>query len=156
MDTDETNQPALPSSESIGFLIRDSMLLLQKLLRTYLAQHDISTAQWFLLRVLWEEEGLSQRELSERVNTTEPTTQSALLRMERQGIVRRAKNPDDRRANRIYLTPKGRKLEAKLIPYAIEVVNVAAQGLSEDELKVLKGLINRVRGNLLEATKKID
>ena len=79
-----------------------------------------------------------------------------MLRMERQGVIRRAKNPDDRRANRIYLTPKGRKLEAKLIPYAIEVVNVAAQGLSVDELATLKRLINRVRGNLLEATKKAD
>ena len=156
MNDDESRKPSLPSSESIGFLIRDSMLLLHKLLRTYLARHDISTAQWFLLRVLWEEEGLSQRELSERVNTTEPTTQSALLRMERQGIIRRAKNPDDRRANRIYLTPKGRKLEAKMIPYALEVVNAAAAGLSDDELKTLKTLINRVRGNLIEATKQLD
>ena len=148
MNDEEPTKPALPSSESIGFLVRDSMLLLHKLLRTHIGRHDISTAQWFLLRVLWEEEGLSQRELSERVNTTEPTTQSALLRMEKQGIIRRAKNPNDRRANRIYLTPKGRKLEAKMIPYAIQVVDVAARGLSAAEVATLKALINRVRANL--------
>ena len=150
MTDEEPRGPSLPSSESIGFLIRDSMLLLHKLLRTYIGRHDISTAQWFLLRVLWEEEGLSQRELSDRVNTTEPTTQSALLRMEKQGIIRRAKNPKDRRANRIYLTPKGRKLEAKMIPYAIEVVNVAARGMGADDLATLKRLINKVRANLKE------
>jgi len=147
-DEEETPAPSLPSSESIGFLVRDSMMLLHKLLRTYIGPHDISTAQWFLLRVLWEEEGLSQRELSERVNTTEPTTQSALLRMERQGIIRRAKNPDDRRANRIYLTPKGRKLEAAMIPYAIEVNRVARDGLDDAEIETLKRLINKVRANL--------
>ena len=148
MNDEESPPPALPSSESIGFLIRDSMLLLHKLLRTHIGRHDISTAQWFLLRVLWEEEGLSQRELSERVNTTEPTTQSALLRMEKQGIIRRAKNPNDRRANRIYLTTKGRKLEAKMIPYAIAVVDVASRGLTGAEVATLKTLVNRVRANL--------
>jgi MarR family transcriptional regulator, organic hydroperoxide resistance regulator len=155
MNDADAPQPSLPSSESIGFLIRDCMMLLHKLLRTHIGPHDISTAQWFLLRVLWEEEGLSQRELSERVNTTEPTTQSALLRMERQGIIRRAKNPNDKRANRIYLTAKGRKLETKMIPYAQETVNVAAQGLTAEELATLKRLINKVRVNLKEATKDV-
>jgi MarR family transcriptional regulator, organic hydroperoxide resistance regulator len=155
MNDAETPPPSLPSSESIGFLIRDAMMLLHKLLRTHIGPHDISTAQWFLLRVLWEEEGLSQRELSDRVNTTEPTTQSALLRMERQGIIRRAKNPKDRRANRIYLTPKGRKLEAKMIPYARDTVDVAAHGFSAAELAELKRLINKVRANLKDATKDV-
>lgn len=156
MNDADSPKPSLPSNESIGFLIRDSMMLLHKLLRTYIGPHDISTAQWFLLRVLWEEEGLSQRELSERVNTTEPTTQSALLRMEKQGIIRRAKNPDDRRANRIFLTPKGRKLEQKMIPYAMEVVDVAARGFTPEELATLKRLINKVRANLIAEMKRGD
>ncbi len=148
MDDEVTRKSELPPQESVGFLIRDSMMLLHQLLRTYIARHDISTAQWFLLRVLWEEEGLSQRELSERVNTTEPTTQSALLRMERQGIIRRVKNANDRRANRIYLTPKGRKLEAAMIPYAMEVNRVARQGLDDRDIETLRTLLNKMRGNL--------
>ena len=152
MDEEVTRKSELPPQESVGFLIRDSMMLLHKLLRTYLARHDISTAQWFLLRVLWEEEGLSQRELSERVNTTEPTTQSALLRMEKQGIIRREKNTTDRRANRIYLTPKGRKLEAAMIPYAMEVNRVARDGIDDAEIETLRRLLNRMRGNLQRET----
>ena len=123
---------------------------LQKVLRTHLQKHGISTAQWFLLRVLWSEEGLSQRELSERVSTTEPTTQSALLRMEKQGIIKRVKSTKDRRANSIYLTKKGRALEPKMIPYAFEVNRLAVQGLSKSELKTFKSLIGRIRLNLLD------
>jgi DNA-binding MarR family transcriptional regulator len=152
MDEEVTRKSPLPPQESVGFLIRDSMMLLHKLLRTFLARHDISTAQWFLLRVLWEEEGLSQRELSERVNTTEPTTQSALLRMEKQGIIRRVKNAEDRRANRIYLTPKGRKLEAAMIPYAMEVNRVARDGLDDAEIEMLRALLNKMRANLQRET----
>jgi DNA-binding MarR family transcriptional regulator len=141
----------LPPSQSIGFLIRDTMMLLQKELRARLQEHGISTAQWFLLRVLWLEEGLSQRELSDRVNTTEPTTQSALLRMEKQGIVRRRRSTTDRRAYNIYLTPKGRGLEAKLIPYALEVNEIAGRGLKGAEARQFKALINKVRSNLKDS-----
>ncbi|MDP6841048.1 MAG: MarR family transcriptional regulator [Rhodospirillales bacterium] len=155
MDSEKTTA-ALPPSESLGFLIRDTMMHLHKVLRTYLQDYGISTAQWFLLRVLWEEEGLSQRQLSIRVSTTEPTTQSALLRMEKQGIVRRVKDPKDKRTNRIYLTKKGRELEARMIPYAMEVNEVASQGISKKNIKALKTIMGRVRGNLLNEIESYD
>jgi hypothetical protein len=82
MPPKKKNKARLAPSESVGFLIRDTMMHIQIVLRTQLQDHILTPAQWYLLRVLWEEEGLSQRELSERVCTTEPTTQSALSRME--------------------------------------------------------------------------
>ena len=126
---------SLPPAESVGFLIRDTMMHLQIVLRSLIQDEGLSTAQYYLLRVLWEEEGLSQRELSERVCTTEPTTQSALLRMEKQGFVKRVRNKTDRRANHIYLTAKGRKLEAKLIPFAIDINDMASNGITKKNLK---------------------
>ena len=142
--------PKLSPSESVGFLIRDSMMLLHKVLRNHTQKHGISTAQWVLLRVLWEEEGLSQRELSDRVNTAEPTTQSALIRMEKMGILNRVDSEEDRRAKKIYLTEAGRKLEAEMIPYAMDVNTRATRGMSKSEITALKRLINQVRRNLLE------
>ena len=68
-------------NNSAGLLIRDTMMHLQVLVRAKIKDDDLSTAQYFLLRMLWETEGLSQRELSDRVCTTEPTTQSAILRI---------------------------------------------------------------------------
>jgi len=129
-------------------MIRDTVMKLQKVLRSNLQKHDISTAQWYLLRVLWEEEGLSQRELSDRVATTEPTTQSALLRMEKQGIIVRKKNAKDKRANTIHLTRKGRNLEPALISYAVDVNKIATTGMTKAEVKTFQKLINKIRGNL--------
>ncbi len=146
----------LASSDSVGFLIRDTMMHLQIVLRQQLQDHNLSTAQWYLLRVLWEEEGLSQRELSERVCTTEPTTQSALLRMEKQGIIKRVRNKTDRRANHIYLTKKGRNLEPKLIPYARNVNNIASKGISKTDLKAFNKVIKQIRTNVVEEIKSID
>ena len=156
MNRKNSPKARLRPSDSVGFLIRDCMMLLQKVLRMHLLQHDLSTAQWFLLRVLWEEEGLTQRELSDRVNTTEPTTQSALLRMEKHGIVRRVRSKQDRRANHIYLTTAGRDLEAAMIPYAIDVNRVAVEGLTDAEVETLKSLIDKVRTNLIKKVEQSD
>ena len=125
------------------------MMHIQIVLRAKLQRDGLSTAQYYLLRVLWEEEGLSQRKLSERVCTTEPTTQSALLGMEKKGLVRRVKNKIDRRANHIYLTAKGRKLEIELIPVAIDINNMASKGISKSDLKLFNEVIKKIRTNVL-------
>jgi MarR family transcriptional regulator, organic hydroperoxide resistance regulator len=147
---------SLPPAESVGFLIRDTMMHLQIVLRSLIQDEGLSTAQYYLLRVLWEEEGLSQRELSERVCTTEPTTQSALLRMEKQGFVKRVRNKTDRRANHIYLTAKGRKLEAKLIPFAIDINDMASSGITKKDLKVFSKIIHKIRANVMAEIKSND
>ncbi|MGY9000677.1 MAG: MarR family winged helix-turn-helix transcriptional regulator [Rhodospirillales bacterium] len=149
MPTKIKNSGKLPPSESVGFLIRDTMMHIQIVLRAKLQRDGLSTAQYYLLRVLWEEEGLSQRELSDRVCTTEPTTQSALLRMEKKGLVRRVKNKIDRRANHIYLTAKGRNLEIELIPVAIDINNMASKGISKSDLKLFNEVIKKIRTNVL-------
>ena len=150
MPSKKKTNGSLAPSKSVGFLIRDTMLHMQIVLRAHLQEHNLSTAQWYQLRVLWEEEGISQRELSQRVCTTEPTTQSALLPMEDQGIVKRVRSKTDRRTNHIYLTKKGRALEPKLIPYAMSVNDVAAKGISKKEIKDFTKVINKIRTNIIE------
>ena len=139
----------LPPAQSPGFLIRDTNLHLLRVLRSFLNAHHISTAQWFLLRVLWSEEGLSQRQLSDRVGTTEPTTQSALRLMEERGIIRQVRSTEDRRTKEIFLTEAGRQLEAELIPFAMEVNRMGTRGMSEEEIAQFIGLITRIRDNLV-------
>lgn len=96
---------------------------------------------WYFLRVLWIEDGLTQRELSRRVGTMEPTTLSAILAMEKRGYVRRARNKKDRRKLHVYLTAKGRSIKNDLIPLAKDVVATAVQGLSARDIRqMLKGL----------------
>jgi MarR family transcriptional regulator, organic hydroperoxide resistance regulator len=146
----------LPPSQSVGFLIRDTMMHLQIVLRSLIQDEGLSTAQYYLLRVLWKEEGLSQRELSERVCTTEPTTQSALLRMEKQGFVKRVRNKTDRRANHIYLTAKGRKLEAKIIPFAIDINDMASNGITKKNLKMFSKIIHKIRANVMAEIRSND
>ena len=97
-------------------------------IRVRLQSHQITPGQWYFLRALWNEEGLSQRELSRRVGTTEPTTLSALRLLARSGMIERVPNPKDRRTINIFLTDKAREIRSELIPLAIEFNNIATQG----------------------------
>lgn len=130
-----------PLAESVGYQVRSTHRALQRLLLLKIEPHGITLGVWYFLRALWHEDGLTQRELSNRVGTMEPTTLSAIAIMERKGLVRRSRDKADRRKWHIHLTAKGRALKAKLIPLARDVVDVAVQNLSAGEVeKLLKGL----------------
>ena len=68
---------------SLGYLVRDANRAFQRLLERRISPHGVTRGQWYFLRVLWEEDGLSQRELSARVGMMEPTTVIALRGMEK-------------------------------------------------------------------------
>jgi DNA-binding MarR family transcriptional regulator len=95
----------LPLAESSGFLVRDANRAFQRLLEKRIAGYGLKRGQWYFLRVLWAEDGLSQRELSARVGTMEPTTVIALRSMERSGLIRRVRSADDKRKAQVRLTP---------------------------------------------------
>lgn len=146
--TDEPDDTDLRPDNSAGYLVRDTHLLFARALRTRLQSHQITPGQWYFLRALWDEEGLSQRELSRRVGTTEPTTVSALRLLARSGMIERVRNPKDRRTINIYLTDKARDMKSELMPVAIEVNDLAAAGLSRDEFLQLRDLLQKMRNNL--------
>lgn len=129
-------------------MIRSTHLTFAKYLRNRLQPHKVTPGQWFFLRALWEEEGLSQRELSRRVRTTEPTTVSALRLLERNGLIRRVRNARDRRTINIFLTPKGKALKDTLIPGVLELNRIATEGLTREEVQEAFRLLNKMRENV--------
>src|SRR5688500_9458427 len=105
----QATAPSFPPRLSSGYLVRDAHRAFQKVLERRIAPFGVSRGQWYFLRVLWQEDGLTQRELSDRVGTMEPTTVIALQSMERAGLISRVRRSDDRRKTRVFLTPAGRR-----------------------------------------------
>ena len=146
----------LPFAESVGYQIRATHRLLQRFLQVKIEPHGITLGMWYFLRALWHEDGLTQRELSNRVGTMEPTTLSAIVIMEKNGLVRRVRNQDDRRKWHIYLTPKGRSLRGKLLPLAREVVDTAVQNLSRSDVTQLLNGLAEVQKSLSATLERLD
>jgi DNA-binding MarR family transcriptional regulator len=135
---------------SLGYLTRIVSRSFSRALEKRTLPHGVSSGQWRFLRALWLEEGLSQRELSRRVGTQEPTTVTALKGLERNGLVRRVPSVDDRRRVHVYLTPEAKKLRRKLAPYVVEVNALATRHLTPKQVQLLRQLLMHVGQNLAD------
>lgn len=128
--------------------IKDLLRTIQRAMQNRLAAHGVSIGQWVFLRILWEREGLTQRELSELAGVREPTTYSALLAMEKAGYITRKRMAGNMRNLSVNLTPAGRALKARLVPLAEEVNAVAIAGLSVQEVAAFRETLLRMISNL--------
>jgi DNA-binding MarR family transcriptional regulator len=137
----------LPFEDSAGFLIRDLNRAVQREIGARIHAHGVPPGAWYLLRQLWEREGMTQRELAQRVGMTEPTAAIALRGMEAEGWIRRERNESDQRKVHIHLTPAGRALREALMPVAHAVNALVTRGMSPDEGRFLRALLRRARAN---------
>src|ERR1700736_1572210 len=112
-------------NDRLAHLVKDATRALVRALQMRLAAHAVSFGHWTFLRILWEGDGLTQRELSETAGVMGPPPFSALQAMERLGYIRRRQRGGDRRQVHILLTPTGRRLRDHLVPLAEEVNAIA-------------------------------
>lgn len=156
MSARKKTESDLPFSDSVGYQIRATHRALQRFLQLKIEPYGVTLGTWYFLRALWDEDGLTQRELSRRVGTMEPTTLSAILNMEKMGLVRRVRNKRDRRKLHVCLTVKGRAFRRQLIPLAKDVVATAVQGLSPAETKRLLQSLAEIQRNLSATISQFD
>ena len=91
---------------------------------------------------------MTQRELSKRAVMREPTTVTALNSLEKGGLVRRVPSKEDRRKVHVFLTPKGRRLKEKLLPFIAEVNAIASQGLKQSDVEELRRVLLSMSASL--------
>ncbi len=103
---------------------------------------------WTFLRILWDRDSLTQRELSDEAGVKESSTFAALRAMESLGYVRRDQRPENRKNVYVYLTPKGRALKARLVPLAIEVNASAVRGVPAPDIEAARTTLLAVVENL--------
>jgi len=97
---------------------------------------------------LWREDGPKVGELAARLRVEPPTVTRMLQRLEGCGLVERRRDPGDARSFRVYLTRKGRDLEGPVAERWGTVEARAFEGMSEEEMLLLRGLLARIRKNL--------
>ncbi len=147
MSADEYLDPM----HSLGYLCRINFRVFSRMLEGYTLPHGVSAGQWRFLRVLWEQDGISQRELSERVGTREPTTVRAVRGMVGAGLIERRPCSRDKRKYFIDLTQRGRELRAELMHMVVAVNERALQGISDQEIATTRRVLARTYHNLHES-----
>jgi DNA-binding MarR family transcriptional regulator len=138
---------AVPN-DRLAHLVKHAARGLARALQMRLTEHAVSYGHWTFLRILWESEGLTQRQLSDQAGVMEPTTFSALGAMEKRGYVVRRPSPVSRKEIHIYLTPKGRALKLRLVPLAEEVNEVALRRVPAADVAATRRTLLAIIENL--------
>lgn len=138
---------AVPN-DRMAHLVKDVTRSFLRSLQARLNTEGVSLGHWTFLRILWEQDGLTQRELSQGAGVMEPTTVVALRAMEELGYVVRERMPENRKNIYVFLTPHGRALKKKLVPLAEGVNSLAMQGLKAADVATTRRCLLVMLDNL--------
>jgi DNA-binding MarR family transcriptional regulator len=101
-------------------------------------------SQFDVLATLAHGEGITQQELAEHLLVTKGNVVGLIDRVSAAGWVERRPDPEDRRANRLYLTDTGRKLLSEAFPCQTAYICKVFGRLTEDELRQMHQLLEKL------------
>jgi DNA-binding MarR family transcriptional regulator len=139
----------------IGFgrRLRNTSRLLDRLLAEVLGPHGLTLSQYFILRELWDEEGLTLRELAARVGVAEPSTMTTLELMVERGLVQRTQSKQDRRKTHVHLTAKARGLQKDVRDSVQTAGAICFAGLRAADLTRAVELFDKIAANIEKSTR---
>ncbi|MEE9151372.1 MAG: MarR family transcriptional regulator [Thermoplasmata archaeon] len=137
--------------ESIGrwisLIYRQGQIHIGKELQVY----NIGSGQFPFLTVLYDEDGLSQEEISRILNVDKATAGRDIKRLAEEGYVERKRNPEDRRAYKIFLTEKGKKVKPVIRRVLSSWTSILSSDFTEEEKDLIIELLKRMYQNALQS-----
>ena len=139
------------SQRGAGFLLTDSARLLRKLIDRRLQPLGLSRAQWSVLAILSNHEGVSQSQISQELEIEKSTAGRLIDQVEKSGWIERRPIPGDRRLWSIHLTDQARQLLVEIERVIMHAREDMLRGLSEEQQDTLTDLLRTVKLNLAGA-----
>jgi DNA-binding MarR family transcriptional regulator len=115
-----------------------------------LDQKQVTLAHWYYLRVLAERGEMNQLELSKRVGIASTTAVPALDNMEKRGLLKRTRDPRDRRKFYVGLTADGKQIIDDLLPKIIDMMSASLEGITREEMRTFWKVMHDIEKNLAE------
>ena len=134
--------------DNTGVLIKKAARLFERVANKDLDKLGVTYAQTIFLVRLWERDGQSQAELATSAGLKQPTAVRLLDRMEKDELITRVRNPEDRRIFNFFLTAKAKKACKKLEAHAVVMKDISNQAIPDKDIEKLNQLIKRVIHNL--------
>jgi MarR family transcriptional regulator, organic hydroperoxide resistance regulator len=137
-------------TQSIGYRIRQLSQLIARRFQADLAPHGLTPFHWFVLRCLWDEDGLPVSSLAEQLKEVGGTMTGVLDRMEERDLINRVRDKTDRRVWRVYLTDKVHELEKVLPPLITRLRKRLIKGVPQEQLDVFDKVLDNLIDNATE------
>ena len=134
-----------------GFLVSKIKQLSDRIFDRILSEQDIDAfngAQGRILYVLWQEDGVPIKTVSEKCGLAITSLTTMLERMEKQGLIKRIQSENDKRKTLIYLTDKAVALKDESETVSMRMNNIFYKDFTAEEIEQFEGYLNRIRENL--------
>tara|TARA_R110000868_G_scaffold153698_21_gene379343 strand:+ start:409 stop:840 length:432 start_codon:yes stop_codon:yes gene_type:complete len=139
---------AIRRIDSLGYQIGLLGRLYDRQVQDALKSYGVAPGQFAPLVMLFEQDGLTQADLCRRINVEQPTMANTLARMERDGLVKRKADSADKRRSLVYLTPKAKDVQNKIMEAARSVSIRAMNDLTATEQDEVFRLFSKMTENL--------
>ncbi len=113
----------------------------------YTTKFNLTVSEWRVLAVLGPNLVLSASEIVVRSSVTKVNVSRATKGLQKHGLLKRDINGDDKRRAALRLTDEGKKIHATLVPLVNALEEELLHGLSDQEIKTLLSLMQKVRDN---------
>ncbi|MDE1876593.1 MAG: MarR family transcriptional regulator [Thaumarchaeota archaeon] len=135
---------------SMGFVVNATAKALQKSFDLELRKNaGVSLSQWRVVGALVIQPGLTQKEIADKVGIEGATLVPVIDKMEKEGLLKRKPDSDDRRVNRIYLTQKADSLWEKMTECALRIRKSSLKNISEDDIQATLETLRKISKNLV-------
>ncbi|MGI1658328.1 MAG: MarR family winged helix-turn-helix transcriptional regulator [Desulfitobacterium sp.] len=130
--------------QCINFTLAKTQQSIQQLFKAELLPHGVTPGQYAVLQCLWDEDGQTPTQLSERLFLDSSSMTGVLDRLEQKGLIERKPILKDRRALQVMLTDRGRQLKEPVLQAIKEANQKALANLSVEDAKILKQLLGKL------------
>ena len=142
--------------ENIGKLNAAIYRSLQSILNFKLKDMPIQSGQHDFFYVISKNEGITQKELSEHLYVGKSTTTKAVKNLIAHGYIRKEKDDQDKRFERLYLTEEGKQIVPRIQSTFIEVVGITTKNMSIQEIEQTITLLKKILQNVSDEKAEIN
>ena len=142
-----------------GFYISRIKQVNTRLLNKFLAQKNIMAfngEQGRILHVLWENDGISNRELSKKSGLAMSSLTTMLERMEEKKLLERRVDENDKRKILIFLTDYAKSLKSEYNEISDKMTKISFEGISDEERLAFEATLEKVLYNFERAEQEFN
>jgi MarR family transcriptional regulator, organic hydroperoxide resistance regulator len=145
-----TTEPSIESRGEVSWALARVAKLHRQRADELLSKLGLHVGQEMLLNVLWTQGEMSQTELADRLDIQPATLTVALKRLEKSGLIVRARDPEDKRVSKVQPSYKSGELRNGVMLAWSRLEHDSVAGLTDAEQGMLKILLNKVAASLSE------
>lgn len=133
----------------LGFLLHDVSRLRRNVVDRALKPLGVTRSQWWVLAFLSRRDGMAQVTLADELDLGKVALGGLIDRLEALGLLERRGDQEDRRVKRVFLTPTGVRLLAKIRVHVKGAEDVILDGIAADDLAAAVVALRAMKVNLL-------